>query len=194
MSLAEEYKSLFSPTEKDKGSSLKLVLNPHCGCLGNAPGCHGAWFHGGWWSHTGALHFNWAVSIHDTISKRIITHHTIEAWDNISFKTWLSLQFMLGAGTLCALGQEIIQDVSGLPNLTGWHIHPVHRLNMKFTTKIGVYYFMIAQMSLILLQLDFGLNGVLKYWENTKIWPNCVRLQPYAYGQHINVIKHFLYV
>jgi hypothetical protein len=28
-------------------------------------------------------------------------------------------QVLLGAGTLCALGQEIVHDVSGLPNLTG---------------------------------------------------------------------------
>jgi hypothetical protein len=28
-------------------------------------------------------------------------------------------QVLLGAGTLCALRQEIVQDVSGLPNLTG---------------------------------------------------------------------------
>jgi hypothetical protein len=28
-------------------------------------------------------------------------------------------QVLLGAGILCALRQEIIQDVSGLPNLTG---------------------------------------------------------------------------
>jgi hypothetical protein len=33
---------------------------------------------------------------------------------------------------------------------------------MKFTNKIAVYYCMIAQMSLILLQLEFGLNGVLQ--------------------------------
>jgi hypothetical protein len=26
-------------------------------------------------------------------------------------------QVLLGEGTLCALGQEIVQDVSGLPNL-----------------------------------------------------------------------------
>jgi hypothetical protein len=71
-------------------------------------------------------------------------------------------QVLLGAGTLCALGQEIVQDVSGLPNLTGCHFSPVHRLNMKFTNKIAVYYVMIAQMSLILLQLEFGLNGVLQ--------------------------------
>jgi hypothetical protein len=35
--------------------------------------------------------------------------------------------------------------------------------------------------------------------QNPKIWANycvynCVRLLPYAYGQHINVLKHFLYV
>ncbi len=39
---------------------------------------------------------------------------------------------MMDAGTLCALRQEIVQNVSGLPNLTGWRFHPVHRLNMKF--------------------------------------------------------------
>ncbi len=33
---------------------------------------------------------------------------------------------------------------------------------MKFTNKIAVYYFMIAQMSLILLQLEFGLSKVLQ--------------------------------
>jgi hypothetical protein len=38
----------------------------------------------------------------------------------------------------------------------------MHRLNMKFTNKIAAYYFMIAQMILILLQLQFGLNGVLQ--------------------------------
>jgi hypothetical protein len=32
---------------------------------------------------------------------------------------------------------------------------------MKFTTKIAVHCFMIAQMTLILLQLEVGLNGVL---------------------------------
>jgi hypothetical protein len=31
-----------------------------------------------------------------------------------------------------------------------------------FTNKIAVYYFMIAHMTLILLQLDFGLNRVLQ--------------------------------
>jgi hypothetical protein len=39
MLLAEEYESLFSRTEEDKGYCplSKLVLNPHCGCLGDAP-------------------------------------------------------------------------------------------------------------------------------------------------------------
>jgi hypothetical protein len=38
MMLAEEYKSLFSCVEEDKG------LNPHCGCLGDAPRRRGACF------------------------------------------------------------------------------------------------------------------------------------------------------
>ncbi len=42
---------------------------------------------------------------------------------------------------------------------------------MRFTNKTVVYYFMIAQMILILLQLEFGLNGVLQEWENPKVWP-----------------------
>jgi hypothetical protein len=39
---------------------------------------------------------------------------------------------------------------------------------MKFTNNSAVYYFLIAEMSLILLQLEFGLNGVLQEWENQK--------------------------
>jgi hypothetical protein len=47
-------------------------------------------------------------------------------------------QVLLGAGTLCALGQEIVQDVSWLPNLMELCFHPVHVLYMKFTNKIAV--------------------------------------------------------
>ncbi len=50
MSLAEEYESLFSCTEEDKGNCplSKPVLNPHCGCLGDNPICHGTHFCGGY--------------------------------------------------------------------------------------------------------------------------------------------------
>jgi hypothetical protein len=39
MLLAEEYESLFSHTEEDKGNCplSKSVLNPHCDCLGHLP-------------------------------------------------------------------------------------------------------------------------------------------------------------
>ena len=84
MSLAEEYESLFSRTEEDKGNCplLKPVLDPHCGCLGDDPICRDTHFCGG------------AISSICSLP-----------------------QVLLGAGTLCALGQEIVQDVSGLPNL-----------------------------------------------------------------------------
>jgi hypothetical protein len=87
MLLAEEYESLFSRTEEDKGicSLSKPVLDPHCGCLGDDPICHGTHFRGG--------------AISSTCS--------------------LLPQVLLGAGTLWALGQEIVQDISWLPNLTG---------------------------------------------------------------------------
>ncbi len=49
MSLAEEYESLFTGTEEDKGnrSLSKSVLDPHCGCLGDDPICRGTHFCGG---------------------------------------------------------------------------------------------------------------------------------------------------
>jgi hypothetical protein len=85
MSLAEEYKSLFSRTEEDKGNCplSKPVLDPHCGCLGDEPLCPGTHFQGG------------AISSICSLP-----------------------QAFLGAGTLWALGQEIVQDISWLPNST----------------------------------------------------------------------------
>jgi hypothetical protein len=78
MLLAEEYKSLFSCTEEDKGNCplSKPVLDPHCGCLSDDPIRRGTHFCGGAISSICSL-----------------------------------LQVLLGAGTLWALGQEIIQDI-----------------------------------------------------------------------------------
>jgi hypothetical protein len=86
MPLAEEYKSLFSCTEEDKGNCplSKPVLDPHCGCLDDDPICHGTHFCGG------------AISSICSLP-----------------------QVLLGAGTLWALRQEIVQDISWLPNLMG---------------------------------------------------------------------------
>ncbi len=79
-------------------SSLEPALDTHCGCLGDAPGLHGACFHGGWRSH-GRPSFQ--LSIHDTISKRIITHHNIQKHEAISasrlgclFNTQLATSFV----------------------------------------------------------------------------------------------------
>jgi hypothetical protein len=82
MLLAEEYKSLFSHMEEDNGNSTlsKPVLNPHCGCLGDATGCCSARFCGGRRSH-GHLSIQW--SINDTISIRLITHHFIQEHEAI---------------------------------------------------------------------------------------------------------------
>ncbi len=79
MSLAEEYKSLFSCTEEDKGNYplSKPVLDPHCGCLGDDPICHGTHFCGG------------AISSICSLP-----------------------QVLLDAGTLWALRQDIVQDIS----------------------------------------------------------------------------------
>jgi hypothetical protein len=86
MLLAEEYESLFSRMEEDKDICplSKPVLDPHCGCLGDDPICHGTHFHEG------------AISSICSLQ-----------------------QVLLGAGTLWALRQEIVQDISWLPNLTG---------------------------------------------------------------------------
>jgi hypothetical protein len=64
MLLAEEYKSLFSCMEEDKGDCplLKPVPDPHCGCLGDATGCCGTCFLGER-DLTGNLHFNGAFMI-----------------------------------------------------------------------------------------------------------------------------------
>jgi hypothetical protein len=49
MLLAEEYECLFSHTEEDNGNCplSKPVLDPHCGCFGDDPICHGTHFCGG---------------------------------------------------------------------------------------------------------------------------------------------------
>ncbi len=176
MSLAEEYKSLLSHTEEDKGNcpllnwfsipTVAALVMPLVAMVLD-------FMEGG--DLTCAHHFNWAFMI--PFLKRsltIILYRNMRQYqlqDLAVASISILQQVLLGAGTLCALRQEIVQDVSGLPNLTGWRFHPLHRPNMKFNNKIVVHYFMIAQVSLILLQLEFGLNGVLQEWENTKIWP-----------------------
>jgi hypothetical protein len=120
MLLAEEYKSLFFSTEEDKVNFplLNQFLIP-VAALVMFPVAVG--FCGGQRSH-GCPSFQW--SIHDTISIRLISHHIIQKHEAITsslaiFSTSSFLQVLLGAGTLCSLVQEIVQDISWLPNLTG---------------------------------------------------------------------------
>jgi hypothetical protein len=146
-------------------SSFEPVLDPHCGCLVMPlVAMVLAFMEGG--DLMGAHHFNWAFMIPFLKgSLPIMLYRSTRQYQllDLAVSSISSLpQNLLSAGTLCALGQKIIQDVSGLSNLTGWHFHPVQRLHMKFTSKMVVYYFMIAQMSLILLQIEFGLTGVLQ--------------------------------
>jgi hypothetical protein len=65
------------------------------------------------------------LSIHDTISIQLITHHFIQKHEAMTasklgylFNKQLATS-LLGAGKLCAHGQEMVQDISWLPNLTG---------------------------------------------------------------------------
>ncbi len=58
----------------------KPFLDPHCGCLGDAPGCCGARFHGERRSH-GRPSFQW--SIRDTISIWLISHHFMQKHEAI---------------------------------------------------------------------------------------------------------------
>ncbi len=169
MSLAEKYKSLSSRVEEYKGACpfANLFLIPTVVALAMPPVAVAlAFVKGG--DLTGILHFNGAFMIPfihgilPTILYRSRVKYQLQDLAISSISSLPQPQVLLGAGTLCALGQEIVQDISWLPNLTGWHFHPVRVLYMKFTNNRVVYYFLIAYMSLILLQLEFGPNRVLQ--------------------------------
>jgi hypothetical protein len=124
MSQAEEYESLSYCTEENKGncplsnhSSIPTmaasVIPPVAMAL--------TFMDGG--DLTGALHFNGAfmipflygllpIILYRSIRKNQLQDLTISSISSF-------LQVLLGARTLCALGKEIVQDISWLPNLTG---------------------------------------------------------------------------
>jgi hypothetical protein len=122
MLLADEYKSLFSCMEIDKGNSplfnqisipvVALVMPPVAVVL--------TFMEGG--DLTGALHFNGAFMtsfLYGLIP--IILYRSVRQYhlQDLAISTISSfLQVLLGAETLRALGQDIIQDISWLPNLT----------------------------------------------------------------------------
>jgi hypothetical protein len=70
----------------------------------------------------GALHFNGAFMIPFLYGLiPIILYRSVRQYhlQDLAISTISSfLQVLLGAETLCALGQEIVQDISWLPNLT----------------------------------------------------------------------------
>ncbi len=78
----------------------------------------------------GALHFNGAFIISFLYGLLlIILYNSMRQYQlrglAVSSISCLPPQVLLGAGTLCALGREIVQILSWLPNLSGWHFHPV---------------------------------------------------------------------
>ncbi len=124
MSLAEGYKSLFCRTEEDKGNSpfsnqfliltvtasvMPLVAMALTFVEGRDLAC--------------VLHFNGAFmilflyGILPIILNRGIREYQLQ---DLTISSISSLpQALLGAGTLCALGQEIVQGISWLPNFMG---------------------------------------------------------------------------
>jgi hypothetical protein len=72
---------------------------------------------------TGALHFNGAFMIPFLYGLLpIILYKSLRLYqlqDLLISSISSILQVLLGTGTLCALGKEIIQDISWLPNFTG---------------------------------------------------------------------------
>jgi Mn2+/Fe2+ NRAMP family transporter len=124
MSLAEEYKSLSSRTEEDKGDCplsnqfsittvAALVMTPVAVAL--------ACVEGG--DLRGALNFNGTFMIPFLCGLLpIILYISVRQYQlqDLAISSMSSfLQVLLCAGSLCALVKEIVQEISWLPNLTG---------------------------------------------------------------------------
>jgi hypothetical protein len=121
MPLAEEYKSLFSCREEDKGNcpllNQFLIPTVAASVMPLVPMALD-FMEGG--DLTGAHYFNCAFMIPFIKgSLPIILYRSMRQYqlqDLAVSSISILPQVLLGAGTLCALGQEIVQDVSGLPN------------------------------------------------------------------------------
>jgi hypothetical protein len=115
MLLVEEYKSLFSCTEKDKGNcplsnqfSIPVaasVMPPVAVVL--------TFMEGRDLTGAGAFMISFLYGLLHIMLYRSVRQYLAIA----SISSFL--QVLLGTGTLCALGQEIVQDISWLTNLTG---------------------------------------------------------------------------
>jgi hypothetical protein len=124
MLLAEEYKSLFCCTEEDKGNSPlsnQFLIPTVTASVMPLVAVALAFVEGG--DLAGILHFNGTFMIpflHGLLT--IIKYRSMRQYQlqDLAISLISSLpQVLLGAGTLCALGQEIVQDISWLPNLMG---------------------------------------------------------------------------
>ena len=115
MSLAEEYKSLFSCTGEDKGNCplFNKFSIPVATLVMPLVAVALTFTEGG--DLTGALHFNGAFMIPflygllPIILYRSVRQYHLQDLAISSISSFL--QALLGAGILCALEQEIIQDI-----------------------------------------------------------------------------------
>ncbi len=112
MLLAVEYKSLFSCTEKDKGNCplSKQFSIPVAALVMPLVAIVLTFMEGG--DLTRALYFNGAFMMPFLYgSLHIMLYRSMSQYLAISSISSF-LQVLLGAGTLCALRQEIVQDIS----------------------------------------------------------------------------------
>jgi tyrosine-specific transport protein len=123
MSLAEEYESLFSVEEDDGDCPLSNRFSVPAVAASVMPPVAVALAFADGGDLTGALHFNGAFIIPFLYGiLPIILHRSVRHFQvrDSAISSVSSLpQVLLGAGTVCALANEIIQDVSWIPNLTG---------------------------------------------------------------------------
>ncbi len=124
VSLAEEYKSLSSCREEDKGNCplLNQFLIPTLAALVMPTVAMAlAFVEDG--DFTGTLHFNGSFMIPFLYGLLpIILYRSVRQYQlqDLALSSKGSFfQVLLGAGTLCALRKEIVQDISWLPNLKG---------------------------------------------------------------------------
>ncbi len=123
MSLAEEYESLSSRMEEDKGNRplLNQFLIPNVAALVMPPVIMALTFVKGG-DFMGALYFNEAFMIPFLYGLLpIILYRSVRQYASrrVSLVNKEFFTSLLGAGTLCALRKAIVQDILWLPNLTG---------------------------------------------------------------------------
>jgi len=123
MSLAEEYESIISSmVEEDDSCPVKSTFSVPAVAASMAPPVAVALAFAKDGDLTGALHFNGAVItpfLYGLLP--IILFQSMQKKEDEGASSTMSLsslpQVLLGAGTVGALGQEIMQDIANLPNM-----------------------------------------------------------------------------